>query len=129
MPAIFPDPNVSIATAVRGKAMGGVGAHSTYFSRLPTDPLFFANLTLENIVVGSRYRVTRASNGDELATGEAANTTVTLTGIAVYSNPMLVKIAVRKGTTAPKYIPLDAYASMTRGTATAYISQVPDPIA
>ena len=39
--------------------------------RLPTDPLFYADLTLDNIIVGSRYRVTRHSTGDELATGVA----------------------------------------------------------
>lgn len=97
--------------------------------RLPTDPLFFADLTLQNIAVGSRYRVTRASNGEELAAGEAASATVNLTGLAVYANPMLVKITVRKATTAPKYQPLDTFVNMGRGVATAYISQVPDPIA
>ena len=97
--------------------------------RLPTDPLFYADLTLENIAVGSRYRVTRDSDGAELATGVASSTTEVISGVAVYSSAMLVKITVRKGTTAPKYEPLDAYAYMERGGASAYISQIPDPIA
>lgn len=108
------------------------GAHfglSLGMARLPTDPLFYADLTLENIVVGSRYRVARASDGTELASGDALASTVNLTGLPVYTNPMLVKITVRKGTTAHKYQPLDTFANMARGTATAYISQVPDPIA
>ena len=126
---IFPNPLISIGEAVRGKAAGACGAFSLSYSRLPTDPLFYAGLTLENIAVGSRYRVTRASNGEELAAGEAASATVNLTGLAVYANPMLVKIAVRKATTAPKYKPLDTFVNMGRGVATAYISQVPDPIA
>lgn len=128
MSAAFISPQLTVVPAPRPSIAPTIAASLGVF-RLPTDPMFFANLTLENIAIGSRYLITRASDGLELAAGEAANTTVTLTGISVYSNPMLVKIAVRKGTTAPKYIPLDAYASMTRGTVTAYISQVPDPIA
>lgn len=128
MSAAFISPQLTVVPAPRPSIAPTIAASLGVF-RLPADPLFFANLTLENIAVGSRYRVTRASDDLELAAGEAASTTVNLTGIAVYSNPMLVQIAVRKGTTAPKYIPLDAYASMSRGTATAYISQVPNPIA
>jgi hypothetical protein len=96
---------------------------------LPTDPLFYADLVLQNIVSGSRYRVTVDDTGEELATGEASSTEVTLEGLAVYANPQLVKITVRKGTSAPKYEPLDTYAYMTRGSVSAYVAQVPDPIA
>lgn len=127
---IIPDPLLTVIHAERGRiAPSLIGGSANGIFRLPTDPLFYADLTLENIVVGSRYRVTRHSNGEELATGEAASATVELTGLAVYANPMLVKITVRKGTTAPKYEPLDTYVNMTRGATTAYISQVPDPIA
>lgn len=130
MTACIPDGGLTFLPAASGKITSvQPGGCSVGVFRLPTDPLFFADLTLDNIVVGSRYRVTRESNGEELATGEAASTTVNLTGLAVYANPMLVKITVRKGTAAPKYEPLDTYVNMTRGTTTAYISQVPDPIA
>ncbi len=129
MTTVLPDPLITTSPGGRGYTTGshfGVGAG---VARLPTDPIFYADLTLENIAVGSRYRVTRASNGEELAAGEAASATVNLTGLAVYANPMLVKITVRKATTAPKYQPLDTFVNMGRGVATAYISQVPDPIA
>jgi hypothetical protein len=97
--------------------------------RLPTDPLFYADLVLQGVVSGSRYRVIKDDDGTELATGEASGTTVTLSGLPVYANPMLVKITVRKGTTAPKYQPLDTFAYMARGSVSAFISQIPDPIA
>jgi hypothetical protein len=107
----------------------GLWGQGTGVFRLPTDPLFYADLVLQGIVSGSRYRVTKADDDTELATGEAGSTTVTLSGLPVYANPMLVKITVRKGTTAPKYQPLDTYAHMTRGSVSAFISQIPDPIA
>jgi hypothetical protein len=59
----------------------------------------------------------------------AGSTTVTLTGLPVYANPQLVKITVRKGTSAPKYEPFDTYAYMARGSVSAFIAQIPDPIA
>ena len=129
MSICLPDSRGTFTPLSRGEmvslaAMGG----TIGIFRLPTDPLFYTNLTLENIVVGSRYRVTRASTGEELATGDSASTTVNLTGLPVYSNPMLVKITVRKGTTAPKYQPLDTFVNLTRETATAYIAQISDTI-
>ncbi|MCU0689780.1 MAG: hypothetical protein MUF54_00125 [Polyangiaceae bacterium] len=106
----------------------GLGASVGVF-RLPTDPLFYADLLLQNIVIGSRYRVTKSDDGTELATGVAGSTTVTLPGLAVYANPMLVNIVARKGTSAPKYEPFETFAYMTRGSVSAYIAQIPDPIA
>lgn len=129
IPSIVSRAGVVAMPDARGTVFGTAGGAVVARGRLPTDPLFYADLTLENIVVGSRYRVTRHDTGDELATGVAASTTVNLTGLAVYANPMLVKITVRKGTTAPKYEPLDTFVNITRGTTAAYISQVPDPIA
>lgn len=129
MSLCIPNANLTLVPAATGRVASAPRGLSAGVFRLPTDPLFYADLTLENIVVGSRYRVTRASTGEELAAGEAASTTVNLTGLPVYANPMLVKITVRKGTTTPKYQPLDTFVNMARGVATAYISQVPDPIA
>lgn len=101
-------------------------------ARLPTDPLFFSNLTLRNIVGGSRYRVTRSDTGAELATGVAAGTglvDVTISGVSCFSNPQLVDVTVRKGTAAPKYQPYTAQTEITKSGGLAFIAQVPDPIA
>lgn len=129
MAVCFPGTKLTVSSAQRGKSLGAVGALSVDFSRWASDPLFYAPIMLQNVVAGSRYRITRADSGQEIASGVALSQDVTLTGLPAYANPMLVKIAVRKGTTAPKYQPLDTYALVSRSGATAYISQVPDNIA
>lgn len=133
MTACIPSPLLTIVPAnssANTPTLGAAsGADSLGVFRLPTDPLFYADLVLQGIVSGSRYRVIKDDDGTELAAGEASGTTVTLTGLPVYANPQLVKITVRKGTTAPKYQPLDTYAYMARGSVSAFISQIPDPIA
>lgn len=119
----------SVAPASRGKMVNpGRGAVGVF--RLPSDPLFYANLTLQNIVVGSRYRVVWADDETvELASGVAGATEETLTGLAAYANPMLVKVTARKGTSAPKYIPHDTYGYLTKSGGSVYLAQQPDPIA
>lgn len=91
--------------------------------RLPTDPLFHTSLTLDNIVVGSRYRVTRRSTGDELATGVAASTSETISALPCYSNPMLVDITVRNASGSPAYRVFDTSASLSKAPVSAYILQ------
>ncbi len=122
MTVIIPHPYNAISPAARGRTAPAIGQGVGIF-RLPTDPLFFAQLTLDNIVVGSRYRVTRRSNGEELATGVAASTTEVIAGISIYSNPMLVDITVRNASGSPAYSIFDTSAFMTREGATAYILQ------
>lgn len=94
--------------------------------RLPTDPLFYATLVLDNIIAGSRYRVTRKSNGAELATGVAASTSETISGIPCYALPMQVDITVRNASGTPAYRIFDTVASMGKGTNSAYILQQAD---
>lgn len=106
--------------------INGIGPVSHGAFRLPTDPLFFASLTLDNIVVGSRYRVTRVSNGEELATGVAASTSEVIAGLPVYSNPMQVAITVRNASGTPAYKVFNTQAAMRREGASAFILQIED---
>lgn len=122
----FPSPGLTVVPFQRGRAASVGGDLLVGVMRLPTDPLFFAPLTLDNIVVGSRYRITRRSNGDELATGVASSTTEVIAGIPVYSNPMLVDITIRNASGSPAYSIFDTAAFMTREGATAYILQRPE---
>ena len=97
--------------------------------RLPTDPLFYATITLQNIVVGSRYWLAQASNlSNILAEGDAASTSVVLSSIPAYANPMLVEVRVRKGGTSPEYKPLKTYGYLGREGVSIYIAQTEDPI-
>lgn len=109
--------------------MLSAGAGSVGVFRLPTDPLFYASLTLRNIVGGSRYRITRNDTGAELASGVAAGSglvDVTISGVACYANPQLVDIVVRNASASPRYKPLNSQAEITKSGATAFIFQVSD---
>lgn len=118
----------SFAPAPTGKAFPFAGG-SAGASLAAGDPLFFATLTLRNVVAGSRYRVTRNDNGDELATGVAAGTglvNVVISGVPCFSNPMLVDITVRKASASPYYRIADTQAEMTKSGASAFIFQILD---
>lgn len=120
---VFLHPRLSYAPASRGKIVSAGPAPSLGVFRLPTDPMFFANLTLENIVVGSRYRITRADTGAELATGVAASTSEVVSGVPAYANPMLVNITVRKASGSPNYKIFDSAAYLVKAGTSAYILQ------
>lgn len=100
-----------------------IGRYSLETVRHPADALFYADLTLNNVVIGSRYRVTRDSDGSELATGIASSSTVTISDISAYSNPMLMKIIIRKASGSPYYKEFKTYANLIRGGVSAYILQ------
>ena len=94
--------------------------------RLPTDPLYYATLTLQNVVASSRYRVTRADNGDELATGTGGGSDIVLSSIPCYSNPMLVNIKIRNASGVTKYKPFETSAYIYKTGGSAYIIQTVD---
>lgn len=109
--------------------------------RLPDDPIGTFLLTLDNIVIGSRWRVEVASTGDVAASpggdgeGEADASPEVLT-LYLYpqGNPRNdLRIIVRKGTAAPKYLPFESFATAAAGGiqvgVSVYIAQVPDQIA
>ena len=118
----FPTPYGGIGPLTHAQSLstpwGSLG-----INRLPTDPLFYADLTLDNIIIGSRYRVTRHSTGDELATGVAASTSEVLASLPCYSNPMQVDITVRNASGSPVYRVFDTAASLGRTGGSAYILQ------
>lgn len=118
----IPNPWLTIVPAVRGK-ISSVGNLSSGIFRLPSDPLYYTTLTLDNIVVGSRYRISRHSDNLELATGVAASTTEILTGIPVYSSNMLIDITVRLASTSPFYKIFDTAVTASPFGVSSYILQ------
>jgi hypothetical protein len=98
--------------------IGAIGAF-----RLPTDPIYFFTLTLENIVVGSRYRVTRHSTGAELAAGIATSTTEVIAGVPAYSSGMLMDVTVRNASGTPTYKIFDSAAFASPDGAGVYVLQ------
>lgn len=98
--------------------------------RLPTDPLFYAAITLQNIVVGSRYWIAQASDlTNVLASGVAGETTVELTNLPAYQNPMLVEVRIRKASSPVKYKPFVTYGYLVRGGIIVYCAQQEDAVA
>lgn len=112
----------TLVPATRGK-ISSSGVESIGVFRLPTDPLFYFSLTLENIVVGSRYRITRQSTGEELATGVASSTTEVISGVPSFSSNMLMDITIRKASGSPNYKIFDTAAYAAQAGSSAYILQ------
>ena len=105
---------------------------------LPTDSLGNFTLRLKNIVRGSRYRVEIASTGALVTGGEGdvpagTGTTIdvdlTLPYYAVGNANNELRVKVRKGSAATKYLPFETQAVAQAGTVISYIGQVADPIA
>jgi len=113
----------TLQPAARGKIVSSGGNRSMGTLRLPTDPLYYMELTLENIVVGSRYRITRQSTGQELASGVASSTTEVISGVPVYSSNMLMAVTVRKASGSPNYRIFDTNVYAAKLGASAYILQ------
>lgn len=111
-------PSTGFSTTVTPMSMLSV-------QRDPTDPLFYASLLINNIVVGSTYWIAIESDlTTVLATGVAGSTSFSVTNIPVYSNPMLITIRVRKS----GYLPFETNTNLAKDGSSAYISQVEDTI-
>lgn len=124
--AVIPGLGVVHAGAQSNRVISSLNAGLGVF-RLPADPLFYATLTLRNVIDASRYRVTRADTGALLATGAASGTgDVVLTGVACYANPQEVDITVRNASGSTKYKVFDTTAFISRSGGEAYILQQQD---
>jgi hypothetical protein len=87
-------------------------------------PLDTVTVELQNLIVGSRYRIEKVSDGSYLSDGTAATSTVNVT----LSYIGLVRIRVRKSSGSPKYQPFETQANVTSSGASVYVSQVLDSI-
>lgn len=103
---------------------------------LPDDPVGAMTITLTNMVVGSRYRIERQSDGSlaepsASAEGVASSSTVSisLSYYATGNSNNDLRIKARKGTSAPKHLPFETLATIGPGDQSVYIAQVLDPIA
>lgn len=131
MSAIVPSGFGVILPAPSGR-LGSVGGVTAGAFRLSTDPLFYADLVLRNVIAGSRYRVTRADTGAELASGVVAGSGLvneTISGVACYANPQAVNVIVRQGTSAPKYLPYSGQTEIAKSGGVMFVAQQLDPIA
>jgi hypothetical protein len=93
------------------------------------NPISFANVTLENIVSGSRWAVFKTSTGSVLDSGTAAATTVTSALIEKVAD-FTITVRVRKDSSGgARYLPFETNATFTGAGARVWVSQVPDTVA
>lgn len=94
--------------------------------RTTSDPYFWATLTIQNAVVGSRYWVAGADDlSVVLALGAITDGDNIITDIPAYANPMLLTVRIRK----LGYYPVEMSTNLVRSGAGLYVSQIPDTIA
>jgi len=98
----------------------GVGAVTLSNVPLPVQ------VTLSNIVEGSRVRVSKASNNEELYIGTAPASGV-VSFVTYFQGS--ANISVRKSSTAPKYLPNETVGVVTSEGMDVYISQTLDTVA
>ena len=122
---VINNPHNIFVPSARGKIQPSSYGITDGVFRLPTDPVFFADFTLTNILVWSTYWIAESANlSNVLASGTAWSSTVVITGMASYSSPtMLVTIRIRKIWYSD--FPTQAFHSKT--WAGSYIIQVIDP--
>ena len=123
--AVIPSPFGTVAPTASNRFVSNVNGIVGAF-RLPTDPLYYATMTLQNVVSGSRYRVTRNDTGAELTTGTGGGADIVLSGLPAYANPMLCNISVRNASGATKYKPVSTAAYLYKTGGSSYIVQVVD---
>lgn len=95
-------------------------------------PAVYVDLTLKNIMGGSRYYVYDTSNGRLIESGTVSGSVATDQVVKVpyeYASDINVLVRVRKGSSSQKYFPFETNGSYGRNGGTVYVAQVPDGIA
>lgn len=130
MPVVIPGVESAlpeIATAKSYPYSGGVYSHQ----RSPSDPLFYADIEAQNIIVGSRWMLgyDNAGTFTELDSGTAVATSFTISNVPSYASPFLLELRVRKSSAATKYEPFKTFSYHSPNGVTVYVSQVVDGVA
>lgn len=103
------------------------GINSFGVKRLPTDSIGTFVLTLTGLIVGSAIRVeTQAGTLIEYRVAAASTEAFNVPAFTPGSASNDLRIKVRKGTTAPFYIPYETLAVAAVGAQSIFVSQIPD---
>jgi len=99
--------------------------------RAPTDPFFYANVDVQNIVIGSRWMLGYDNAGvfTELVSGEASATNFIISNVPAFGSPFLLELRVRKSSAQPKYKKMNLFGFHSGNGIVMYLSQVLDPVA
>lgn len=97
-------------------------------ARLATDSIGNFTLTLTNVVVGSAIRIETQAAGTliEFRTAAGSSEAFTIPAYSAGSPSNDLRIKVRKGTSAPFYIPYETLATAFVGAQSIFVSQESD---
>lgn len=96
-------------------------------ARLPTDAIGNFTLALNSLVAGSAIRVeTTAGALVEFRVAAGATEVFNVPAFAPGNPSNDLRIKVRKGTSAPFYIPYETLTTASVGSASIFVSQTPD---
>ena len=96
--------------------------------RLPTEPVGTFELTLTNVVVGSRIHIEKQSDGTQFYDGVAATSTVQIS-LSAYASGNAnndLRIKVRKSSSGTSYKPFETLATAIVGSQSIYVGQIAD---
>ena len=116
------------ANIARRCSMPAMLASASSRASLPNDPIGNFNLTLTNLVVGSRIHIEAQGDGTALhdSVADTANETINLSTYAAGSPYNALRIKVRKGTGSPTYKPFETLTTAIVGAQSIYVGQIPD---
>ncbi len=133
------DASVGIKLKVRAITNTAATSNLLQFIAIPTVtdatsqayqyPLDLSTITLNNVVVGSRYEIYNLTSSTTLATGEASSSIVSVSAVA--SDGDNLRIRVRKSSGADpsqKYIPFETQATVVNLSASVFIVQTVDSV-
>lgn len=96
-------------------------------ARLPSDPIGSYSLTLSNVVIGSAIQVeTQAGALIEFRVADASTEVFSIPAYVAGNPANSLRIKVRKGSSAPYYLPYETLAVAIVGSASIFVSQIPD---
>ena len=126
--------NESNESPQTSESRSGFGGIVSAIQRLPTDPFYYADVDVENAVVGSRYELGYDVSGvftsfTPSIQGTVATSAFTLSNVPSLASPMLLWLRMRKGSAATKYQPLNQKSFHSVNGVTFYVSQVEDKVA
>ena len=123
----IPTPHLQMFPIGRGNVVD-MAAFAIGVCRLATDPIGNFTLTLNNVVIGSRIHVETQGDGATLhdSVADSADETIVLSAYANGSPYNDLRIKVRKASESPTYKPYETLATAIAGSASIYVSQIPD---
>jgi len=103
--------------------------------RLPTDPFYYADVVVSNMVDGSRWMLGYDNSGVFTEFSAAFEGTksgagdFTISNVPAFDDPFLLELRTRKSSAATKYRPLKTYAYHSLNGTSIYVAQIKDQVA